>query len=191
MDDSKDWKIYTRTGDQGETSLIGGDRVPKYHLKIESYGTLDELNSVMGMLRDLSETAIYKDDLLKIQDRLFTLESHLAAADKQAAKGLPKLKKSDISFLEHAIDQMNEGLPELTHFVLPGGHPAVSWAHIARTVCRRAERLVIKLSDNEPVDPLIIQYLNRLSDYLFVLSRRLGFQLNAKEDLWNPSAGKK
>lgn len=191
MDDSKDWKIYTRTGDQGETSLIGGDRVPKYHLKIESYGTLDELNSVMGMLRDLSETSAYRKVLLKIQERLFTMESTLAAADKQAAKGLPKLKKSDISLLEQAIDQMNEGLPELTHFVLPGGHPAVSWAHIARTVCRRAERLVIKLSDTETVDPLVIQYLNRLSDYLFVLSRRLSFQLNAKEEIWNPLAGKK
>jgi cob(I)alamin adenosyltransferase len=180
----KEWKIYTRKGDKGETSLIGGSRVPKFDLRIECYGTVDELNSVVGMLRDLSDCEYCKDTLLEIQDRLFTIESHLAADSEKAILELPGLNQKDIVFLEKEIDRMNEGLAELTHFILPGGHIAVSWAHIARTVCRRAERHIIKLSTQAEVESLILQYINRLSDYFFVLARRLAFDLKVAENQW-------
>jgi cob(I)alamin adenosyltransferase len=184
MIDSKDWKIYTRKGDTGETSLIGGTRVQKNSLRIECYGTVDELNSVIGMLRDQKECSPFGKTLLSIQDKLFVAESLLAADSRAAAKALPHLKSADILFLEKEIDRMNEGLPVLEHFILPGGHSAVSWAHIARCVCRRAERLIIGLSQEAAVDALVIQYLNRLSDYLFVLSRRLSFDLAIPETIW-------
>ncbi len=184
MTDPNDWKIYTRKGDKGETSLIGGTRVPKHCLRIECYGTLDELNAIVGMLRDQKESLAYNDILLFIQDKLFVAESLLAADSKEAALNLPKINKADVTRLEKAIDKMNVGLPALTHFILPGGHTAVSWGHLARTVCRRAERLIIRLSEEVKVDALVIQYLNRLSDYFFVLSRRLSYDIGVKETIW-------
>ncbi|HEX7411860.1 MAG TPA: cob(I)yrinic acid a,c-diamide adenosyltransferase [Bacteroidales bacterium] len=182
---STDWKIYTKTGDKGETSLLGGTRVPKYHDRIEAYGTLDELNSYIGLLRDQDIDIHYKEILLIIQDRLFTAESLLAADPLiEPTYALPQMHEEDILLLENEIDKMNEVLPQLTSFILPGGHPAVSHAHIARCICRRAERLTIKLSTSSPLDMIIIRYLNRLSDFLFVLARMLAKDLNATETVW-------
>jgi cob(I)alamin adenosyltransferase len=177
-------KIYTKTGDKGETSLIGGKRVPKFDERIEAYGTVDELNSYIGLLRDLHIDASSRNVLLEIQDRLFTAESLLAAEDPESHDYLPRLSENDILLLETEIDRMNLNLPELSSFILPGGHPVVSHTHIARTICRRAERLVIRLAYNHPVDPFIIKYLNRLSDYLFVLSRKFSRDFNAGETPW-------
>jgi cob(I)alamin adenosyltransferase len=177
-------KIYTKTGDKGETSLIGGKRVPKYDQRIEAYGTVDELNSYIGLLRDLHIDSHSREILIEIQDRLFTAESLLAAENPAEFPSLPQLCEGDITLLEKEIDTMNETLPPLHSFILPGGHPVVSHCHIARCVCRRAERLIIKLARTNPVDPLTIKYLNRLSDYLFVLSRKLGKDFNVKETPW-------
>lgn len=184
MSGLKDLKIYTRKGDKGETSLIGGRRVPKFSLRVECYGTVDELNSVIGMVRDLSECFQYQETLLEIQDRLFTVESLLASDSSESAVTLPQLYEMDVLFLESEIDRMNEGLPVLSSFVLPGGHIAVSWSHIARTVCRRAERHIIRLAAEENVDDIIIKYINRLSDFLFVLARRLSYNMKVDENLW-------
>lgn len=178
-------KIYTRTGDKGQTSLIGGTRVPKFHPRIEAYGTLDELNSFIGLIRDQDIRQEYKDLLLEIQDRLFTAESIIALdPGAETAVKLPALSDADITLLEKEIDRMNEGLPELRSFILPGGHPMVSYCHIARCVCRRAERQALRLSQASPVDDTVIRYLNRLSDYLFVLARRLGNDLGLSDTLW-------
>ena len=182
-------KIYTKTGDRGQTSLIGGKRVTKDHIRIETYGTIDELNSHIGLIRDqgLQETTI--TILIEIQDRLFTIGSSLATdpeSEGKTAMKLPDLKEEDIVLLEKEIDKMNEQLPELRSFVLPGGHTSVSFCHIARCVCRRAERNTIRLSQTSFVPELIIKYLNRLSDYLFVLARKLGHDLQAKEISWKP-----
>ncbi len=179
-------KIYTKTGDKGTTSLIGGTRVPKYHDRIEAYGTVDELNAFVGLLRDQDIDTHSQEILLEIQDRLFTLESMLAADAERHLKSLPGLKEEDIRLLETEIDHMNESLPELTAFTLPGGHPTVSYCHVARTVCRRAERLTIKLNESFPLPPLVITYLNRLSDYLFVLSRKFSRDFGIEESLWKP-----
>ena len=179
-------KIYTKTGDKGTTALIGGKRVPKYHIRIEAYGTVDELNAYIGLIRDQEIDAQSKTILLEIQDRLFTLESQLAKDTDTPIKMLPELHPDDVTLLEKEIDAMNTQLPELTTFVLPGGHPTVSYCHIARTVCRRAERLTIKMNEEFPVDPINIQYLNRLSDYLFVLARKFTFDLKAPESPWKP-----
>ncbi len=180
------FKIYTKTGDKGETSLIGGTRLPKHHIRIEAYGTVDELNSFVGLIRDtVSEKDVF-DLLIEIQDRLFTVGSLLAADPEKNKMQLPQLKETDIELLEKAIDKMNETLPEMKHFVLPGGHTTVSYCHIARCVCRRAERAVLKLAENEKVDEIIYKYLNRLSDYLFVLSRKLTQDLNTNEIPWKP-----
>jgi cob(I)alamin adenosyltransferase len=179
-------KIYTKTGDGGTTSLIGGTRVPKYHIRIEAYGTVDELNAFVGLLRDQDIDAHSKEILLEIQDRLFTLESILAADAERHLKSLPSLKEEDIRLLEKEIDHMNESLPELTAFTLPGGHPTVSYCHVARTVCRRAERLTIQMNESYPVPPIVITYLNRLSDYLFVLARKLSKDFGVEESLWKP-----
>jgi cob(I)alamin adenosyltransferase len=179
------YKIYTRTGDKGQTSLIGGTRVPKFHPRIEVYGTIDELNSYIGLIRDHDIAPHFKDILLEIQDRLFTAESIVAldpGADSQVK--LPELHNEDILLLEKEIDLMNEVLPDLTSFILPGGHPVVSFCHVARCVCRRAERHAIRLAQAQPVEEKVIQYLNRLSDFLFVLARRLGKDLNAPETIW-------
>ncbi len=179
-------KIYTKTGDKGQTSLIGGTRLPKHHIRIEAYGTVDELNSFVGLVRDsISEKELF-DLLIEIQDRLFTIGSQLAADPEKNKMQLPQLNENDVVLLEKAIDKMNETLPEMKSFVLPGGHPTVSYCHIARCVCRRAERATLKLSENEKVDELIYKYLNRLSDYLFVLSRKLTLDLKAKEIPWKP-----
>lgn len=180
-------KVYTKKGDQGETSLIGGTRVRKDHVRIESYGTVDELNSWMGVLRDHTadpdETAL----ILEIQDRLFTIGSHLASDPETARMKLPEVQTNDIQNLEDAMDRIDRELPTLRSFVLPGGHPSVSFCHVARCICRRAERSVIRLDEETTVDPLILQYLNRLSDYLFVLSRKLTQDTKAEEIPWNPN----
>ena len=178
-------KIYTKTGDQGKTSLIGGTRVLKFHPRIEAYGTIDELNSYIGLIRDHDIAPHFKEILLEIQDRLFTAESLVALdpASKIEVK-LPQLHDSDIELLEKEIDAMNEVLPELSSFILPGGHPIVSYCHVARCVCRRAERLIIRLNQSQTVPDKVIPYLNRLSDYLFVLARRLGKDVNATETPW-------
>ncbi|MFH0999383.1 MAG: cob(I)yrinic acid a,c-diamide adenosyltransferase [Bacteroidota bacterium] len=182
-----DWKIYTKGGDKGETALIGGSRVPKYHQRIEAYGTIDELKSYLGLIRDLSDNTNIRSLLFEIQDRLFTAESLIAADSEESAKNLPQLYESDIELLEKSIDQMNENLPELNNFIMPGGHPLASHAHIARTICRRAERQTIKAAaENYHFDPLCIKYLNRLSDFLFVLARKFAFDLGGKEIIWKP-----
>src|SRR5690606_471496 len=178
-------KIYTKTGDKGNTSLIGGTKVSKSHIRIESYGNVDELNSYIGLCRDLLTDASSREVLLEIQDRLFTIGSTLACdPDKEIHMKLPDLSDGDITLLENEIDRMNESLPEMKNFILAGGHPAVSHLHIARCVCRRAERSCVRLAEISPVNELIIQYLNRLSDYLFMLARYTGMQLEAKEIPW-------
>lgn len=186
-------KVYTKTGDTGTTALFGGTRVPKHHIRIESYGTVDELNSHIGLIRDQHINVLYKNVLIEVQDRLFTVGAILATPpEKEILKnGQPRLQnlgivESDIEFLENEIDTMEEALPPMTHFVLPGGHTTVSYCHIARCVCRRAERLAVHLNDIESTDALVIKYLNRLSDYLFVLARKLSHELNAEEVKWIP-----
>jgi cob(I)alamin adenosyltransferase len=179
-------KIYTKKGDKGETSLIGGTRLPKNHIRIEAYGTVDELNSYIGLLRDQAIDEHSKTVLIEIQDRLFTIGSHLAADPVKSKMKLPEIKEEDVVTLEKEIDLMNELLPEMRSFVLPGGHTIVSFIHIARCVCRRAERATIELAQSSKVDEIIIKYLNRLSDYLFVLSRKLTSDLKAEEIPWKP-----
>ena len=179
-------KVYTKTGDKGQTSLFGGQRVSKGNLRIHAYGTVDELNSYIGLLRDLSPDEARNVELIRIQDRLFTLGALLATESNTAKKRLPKIHKDDIEYLEKAIDSMEEKLEPIKTFVLPGGHPTVSYCHIARCVCRRSERLSVELTEEVEVEGLVIQYLNRLSDYLFVLSRFLTKILNATEIPWLP-----
>jgi cob(I)alamin adenosyltransferase len=179
-------KIYTKTGDNGLTSLIGGTRVPKYDLRIESYGTVDELNSYVGMIRDHDISSEQKDILKEIQDRLFTIGAALASDPEKSKMKIPDLKSQDIEMLERQMDEMNEVLPELKHFILPGGDQAVSFCHIARCVCRRAERIAVHLKEESFVDEKVIIYLNRLSDYLFVLARKLCFDRNLPENQWLP-----
>lgn len=179
-------KIYTKTGDKGQTSLIGGTRLPKHHVRIEAYGTVDELNSHIGLLRDVIEDKNVFDLLISIQDRLFTIGSQLAADPEKNKMQLPVVYEEDVVVLEKAIDDMNTQVPEMKSFVLPGGHVHVSYCHIARCVCRRAERSVLRLAENETVNELHIKYLNRLSDYLFMLSRWLTMKLNVKEIAWKP-----
>lgn len=186
-------KIYTKTGDKGTTALFGGSRVPKHHIRIDSYGTVDELNSHIGLIRDQDIDQHYKDVLIIIQDRLFTVGSILATDPKKAILksgkerlNIPKISSDDIQRLEDEMDTMNDAMPEITHFVLPGGHQTVSFCHIARCVCRRAERLATALNDMEPFLPETLMYLNRLSDYLFVLARKLSQDLNADEIQWIP-----
>lgn len=179
-------KIYTKTGDEGSTGLFGGKRLPKDDLRIEAYGTVDELNAHIGLLRDHSACAEQIETLLEIQDRLFTMGSLLATDPEKSNLKLPQLAEDDILRLENEIDKMNELLPEMKSFVLPGGHQLVSFCHIARCVCRRAERRVVTLTQIAATDSLIIKYLNRLSDYLFVLSRMLSHKLNAPETPWKP-----
>lgn len=179
-------KVYTRKGDKGTTGLIGGTRVPKFSLRIEAYGTVDELNSYIGLLRDKVITDNYKAELIEIQDRLFTLGSLLAQDPDKTSMKLPQIYQSDIEFLEKSIDKMEESLSPMQSFILPGGHETVSFCHIARCVCRRAERLVTELSQETKIDELILAYLNRLSDYLFVYSRLISQSLKAEEISWKP-----
>ena len=179
-------KIYTKTGDKGETSLIGGTRVPKYHDRIEAYGTIDELISYIGLMRDqkIDDHAI--SELIEIQDRLMTCASILATDCDNCNIKIPEIYDRDIEALEKEIDNMEKDLPPLRSFILPGGHPIVSYCHIARNICRRAERISIKVQDQFKYSEKVIQYLNRLSDYLFVLSRKLSIDLYAKETPWKP-----
>ena len=177
-------KIYTKTGDKGLTSLIGGTRVPKSSLRIECYGTVDELNSHIGLVRDQEVNAAHRPLLKEIQDRLFTIGSALAADPDKSKMKLPDLHAADVTLLEDEMDRLNLDLPELRAFILPGGHPAVSHAHVARCVCRRAERIVIHLSEDSFVAELVMVYLNRLSDYLFVLSRAMAHDLGVEEVTW-------
>lgn len=181
-------KIYTKTGDLGKTTLIGGTKVPKSHIRIDTYGTVDELNSWIGLIFDLTVDAHSKEVLKEIQDRLFTVGSSLACdPDKEPMMKIPDLKEADITFLEKEMDQMNDVLAPMKFFVLPGGHPAVSQTHIARCVCRRAERCCVNMQEQDIfVEPLVIKYLNRLSDYLFVLSRYFSHQLAIPETPWRP-----
>jgi cob(I)alamin adenosyltransferase len=183
-------KIYTRTGDDGTTGLIGGSRVKKYDLRLDAYGTVDELNSYLGVVRSL-QTEEQADRILeKIQNKLFVIGAHLASDDSitLVKKQMP-LGESDIVLLEKEIDAMNEQLPELRNFILPGGCQATSFCHVARTVCRRAERLIVELSEKTEVDPNLIKYINRLSDYLFVLSRKVSIDQNSLEILWSAEIG--
>ncbi|HTD99548.1 MAG TPA: cob(I)yrinic acid a,c-diamide adenosyltransferase [Mucilaginibacter sp.] len=179
-------KIYTKTGDKGLTSLIGGTRVPKHHLRIESYGTVDELNSYIGLIRD-QDIAVHDKQMLKeIQDRLFTIGSSLASDPEKSRMIIPDLHDADIELLEKEMDIINEQLPELRHFILPGGNNAISFCHIARCVCRRAERLSVHLSEESKVDERVNIYLNRLSDYLFTLARKIGNDYKIPENQWIP-----
>ena len=180
-------KIYTRTGDEGLTSLLGGSRVPKYHLRIEAYGTIDELNSYIGLLRDQQHPEELDALFIKLQDRLFTIGAELATEPGNQKVKIPRISSEDTEWLENEIDQMEEQLPPMKNFVLPGGHQAVSVCHIARCVCRRSERLVLHLSAESEVRTEITVFLNRLSDYLFVLSRWLTLKLGAKEVPWKPN----
>jgi cob(I)alamin adenosyltransferase len=189
-------KIYTKTGDKGTTSLFGGTRVPKHHIRIESYGTVDELNAHIGLIKDQDCGEHTRNILHRVQDRLFTIGSTLATEPEKAQLKsgkdrltIPKISEEDIRLLEEEMDRMNEELPEMTHFILPGGHQAVSFCHIARCVCRRAERMATALHELNPFDELVLQYLNRLSDYLFVLARMLSKDLNADEVQWIPEKG--
>ncbi|MDX1766978.1 MAG: cob(I)yrinic acid a,c-diamide adenosyltransferase [Arenibacter troitsensis] len=186
-------KIYTKTGDDGTTGLFGGTRVPKHHIRIESYGTMDELNSWVGLIRDQPIGESSKKILIKIQEKLFTIGALLAIdPEKEKLKNgkdrlnIPKIDTDDIDLLEKEIDLMEQQLPPMTHFILPGGHTTVSYCHIGRTICRRAERLVSQLNDFEPVDPILLTYINRLSDFLFVLARKLSYDVEAEEIKWIP-----
>jgi cob(I)alamin adenosyltransferase len=179
-------KIYTKKGDKGQTSLIGGTRVPKYHLRIESYGTVDELNVYIGLIRGQNIDVSVQEVLKEIQDRLFTIGASLAADPEKSNMKIPDLHLSDIEFLESEIDKMNSLLPPLKHFILPGGSDPVSFCHLARVVCRKAERLSVQLSEESFVEEKVIIYLNRLSDYLFILGRKIAFDSNIEEFIWIP-----
>jgi len=186
-------KIYTKTGDKGTTALFGGTRVPKHHIRIESYGTVDELNSLIGLVRDQNIDKHYQSVLITIQNNLFTVGAILATDPEKATLksgkdrlNIPKISDDDVVLLENEMDEMNNHLPAMTNFVLPGGHQTVSFCHIARCVCRRAERLASALNEMEPFHPNTLTYLNRLSDYLFVLARKLSSDLQAEEVKWIP-----
>ena len=186
-------KIYTKTGDAGETALFGGTRVKKYNPRIESYGTLDELNSYIGLIKDQKIDTNTKETLLKIQNELFVIGAMLATPkEKETLKNgkerlnIFTINDDAISFLENEIDKMDAVLPQMTHFILPGGHQTVSFCHVARCICRRAERLVVALNEDEIIGSIIIKYLNRLSDFLFVLARKLSKDLQIEEIKWIP-----
>ena len=181
---TSDWKIYTKKGDKGETSLIGGQRVSKNHDRIEAYGTLDELNAFIGMLRDSVEDHSLQEKLLTIQNQVFVAESMLALGEGEINTSLPELNEADVEFIEFEIDKMNESLPTLSNFLLPGGHLMISYAHVARCICRRAERKIIKVSESFEVSSVLLKYINRLSDYFFVLARKLSQDLKIPELIW-------
>ena len=186
-------KIYTKTGDSGTTGLYGGTRIPKNHIRLESYGTIDELNSWLGLIRDQEIDNTYRTILIGIQEQLFVMGAILASepetakeTEKKTGRRLPEILIADVEILEQEIDRMNESLPAMTHFILPGGHTTVSYCHIARTVCRRAERQIARLHFETPVNENLLIYTNRLSDYLFVLARKLSHDLGADEIKWIP-----
>jgi len=187
-------KIYTKTGDDGTTGLVGGTRLPKHDLRIDCYGTVDELNSYLGLVRDQAISKDSKTALLKIQEQLFIIGALLATDpeklkddSKRKRLGISLVKSEAVAFLETEIDAMNLELPPMTHFILPGGHQTVSFCHIARCICRRAERTISKLNANHPTQPEVLIYLNRLSDFIFVLARKLSKELNAEEIKWIPN----
>ena len=179
-------KIYTKKGDSGKTGLIGWTRVPKNTIRIDAYGTVDELNSFLGLVRDQEIDVKYKTQLIEIQDRLFTIGSSLASDPEKSNMKIPDLKEGDIEVLENWMDEMDQQLPDMRFFVLPGGHQAVSFCHVSRCVCRRAERIIVELNEKEFVAPLVLSYMNRLSDYLFVLGRKISNDLGAVEQAWHP-----
>lgn len=179
-------KIYTKKGDQGHTGLIGGTRVSKGEIRIEAYGTVDELNSYIGLIRSFDINTNAVQQLMEIQDRLFTIGSSLASDPEKSNMKIPDLQESDVESLENWMDEMDTTLPELTSFVLPGGHPFIGHIHVCRCVCRRTERLVVTLDVHDFVAPLVLTYLNRLSDYLFVLGRKIAMDLNILEKEWHP-----
>jgi cob(I)alamin adenosyltransferase len=181
---NSNWKIYTKKGDKGETSLIGGSRVLKSNIRIEAYGTVDELNSFVGWLRDEISLKHHQTSLLQIQQTLFLLESHLAWEPGTKADHVPAFNDAEISFLEQEIDEMEKNLPQLTNFIIPGGHAHNSLCHVCRTVSRRAERIIIALDQEQPVPDFILKYMNRLSDYFFVLARDISRLENADEIVW-------
>ncbi len=182
-------KLYTKTGDKGSTSLLGGKKVSKSDLRIEAYGNVDELNSFLGYLKDQEEVeSRLKQQLYWIQEHLFTIGSHLATEPGFKGFEIPKITDTEVSQLEVWIDTLDSKVPPLKNFILPGGHPAVSLAHVCRSVCRRTERSTISLAQNEEVDEVIIRFLNRLSDYLFIFARAIGHQLNVPEIPWSPNA---
>jgi cob(I)alamin adenosyltransferase len=183
-------KIYTKTGDSGMTALLGGLRVSKANIRIEAYGTVDELNAYMGLLRDQEINRPRAEFLKTIQEKLFVMGASLATAPGKHKVKKPDIYAEDISLLETAIDEMEHQLEPLTRFILPGGHQVVSFCHLARTVCRRAERCVVNLQEEEEVKDNVIQYLNRLSDYLFVLGRLIAKELNVEEVTWEPRINK-
>jgi len=178
------FKIYTKTGDDGTTGLFGGARLPKYDLRIEAYGTVDELNSYIGLIRDQAINEGIVKVLLEVQDRLFTIGSILATQPGKKNLSVPQLSDNDVELLENEIDTMDSLLEPMKHFILPGGHTTISFVHIARCVCRRAERLTVHLAAENEINSLIIKYLNRLSDYLFTLARFLSKELKAPEQPW-------
>jgi len=187
-------KIYTKTGDKGTTGLVGGTRIPKHDLRIDCYGTVDELNSYLGLIRDQAISKDSKTTLIKIQNQLFIIGSLLATdpeklkdESKRKRLGITFLEADAIAFLETEIDAMNLALSPMTHFILPGGHQTVSFCHIARCICRRAERNVSKLNVDQPTQPEVLIYLNRLSDFIFVLARKLSKELEAEEIKWIPN----
>ena len=184
-------KVYTKTGDKGSTSLVGGARVKKNDARIEAYGTVDELLAFVGLLRDsLKDTVVIKQ-LIQIQNDLMVCASHLAAENKFVLQKMPELGEEQIKFLEKAIDAMDEVLPPLSSFVLPGGSVTLSYCHVCRTICRRAERRIFSISEQENVTEILLKYVNRLSDYLFVLSRKLSHDLRVEEIQWKPQLHKK
>ncbi len=179
-------KIYTKKGDTGQTSILGGVKLPKHHIRIEAYGTVDELNANIGYLRDQDISELMKEELINIQNQLFIIGSHLATDKNKSSIKLPEIQEKEVLFLENSIDKMENDLPEMTNFILPGGHPAVSGCHIARVVCRRAERWVSAFNESSMVEPIILKYLNRLSDYFFVLSRKIAQIHDVSEVPWKP-----
>jgi cob(I)alamin adenosyltransferase len=181
----KEFKIYTKTGDDGTTGLVGGNRVKKYDPRLEGYGTVDELNSCIGIIRSYDIPEEIKNLLIQIQNKLFNIGSRLASDEKgEAYTANLSIKDEDIKVLEKAIDEFEAGLPELTNFILPGGELSVAQCHMARTICRRAERRIVEFSEETPIQPEIIKYINRLSDFFFVLARKLNDLRGIKESPW-------
>lgn len=180
----KEVRVYTKTGDSGETSLASGRRVRKDHPRLEAYGTVDELNAFLGLVQSGLQDSDEKKRIGRIQNRIFVITSNLAVDDQAIAEKLPKITEDDIKELEDAMDVILDGLPPLRNFVLPGGNFQVAVCHIARTVCRRAERIMIRLTKEIDIDPLAIKYINRLSDYLFVLARKSAYDAGVGEILW-------
>ena len=179
-------KIYTRAGDSGTSTLLGGNIVPKDHPRLEAYGTLDELNSWIGLIRDQLSDEATRETLLKIQDRIMVGSTILASEKKDSSVTIPELFENDISFLELEIDRMDKLLKPLRSFILPGGHTTVSYCHLARTTCRRAERYSIKFIKYSEQTGILVKYLNRLSDYLFILARKIAMDLKIEEIIWQP-----